>query len=698
MSITRVACVGAGNIADIHASVLQSLPGVALSVVVEPAAERARIFAEKWGIGKTYASVDDLISAGAADVAHVLVPPFLHKKVAERLLAAGIHVLLEKPMAQSGAECAALQKAAAHGNSLLRVNHNAVFQPAHRTLRHLIAANRIGPIRHVVYRFNLPLRQLGARQLGHWMFDSPLNLLLEQAVHPLSQIDDLVGSARAVVAVTSPPLHLGEGQDIVRSWLISLDCERGGAQLLVSLGESYPSWGATVVGDDGVIHVDYLNNRVAYEVNGPRMEPINGFASGVRMAATWHWQALANLTRSSASIARIRPRSDAFYLSMKESIAQFYHDLQTRSGDFRGIFGRRMVELCERVADAAGTDQAPLPPSLTRTQAIPDVLVIGGTGFIGTHVVARLLAEGRSVGVLARNIANLPQLFTNPRVQVVRGDARKSEDIAAAIGSTPVVINLAHGGGGASRAEIEASVVGSARTVGEACLAHSVRRLIFVSSIAALYLGDPAETVTGLTPPDPLAEDRADYARAKAQAEQALLELRRARGLPVTILRPGVVIGAGGTLFHSGVGFFNQETHCLGWNRGLNPLPLVLAEEVADAIARAIEAPTIDGKCYNIVGDIRLSAADYIAELARATGRPLLYHPQSVLKLYLIEIAKTLIKRASGRREAWPSLRDLKSRGLAARFDCSDAMHDLDWQPVRDREQFLRQGFPVHGG
>ncbi len=79
------------------------------------------------------------------------------------------------------------------------------------------------------------------------------------------------------------------------------------------------------------------------------------------------------------------------------------------------------------------------------------------------------------------------------------------------------------------------------------------------------------------------------------------------------------------------------------------------------------------------------------------TGRPLRYHPQSVLKLYGIELAKSAIKKVTGRRDPWPSLRDLKSRGLPAAFDCSDACRDLGWTPVRDRRQFLSRGFPIYG-
>jgi len=105
-------------------------------------------------------------------------------------------------------------------------------------------------------------------------------------------------------------------------------------------------------------------------------------------------------------------------------------------------------------------------------------------------------------------------------------------------------------------------MVGSASLVGRACLAAGTQRLIQIGSIAALYLGDPGETITGATPPDPRAEGRADYARGKAASDLALLELHRTEGLPVCILRPGVVVGEGTSPFHSGLGFYNNEQYC----------------------------------------------------------------------------------------------------------------------------------------
>jgi nucleoside-diphosphate-sugar epimerase len=239
-------------------------------------------------------------------------------------------------------------------------------------------------------------------------------------------------------------------------------------------------------------------------------------------------------------------------------------------------------------------------------------------------------------------------------------------------------------------------MVGGARTVAECCLAAGVDRVVHVSTIAALYLGDE-EVITDTTPVDPLSMQRGDYARAKADAERTLLALHRERGLPVCILRPGVVVGAGGVGIHSGVGFYNSERHVLGWNDGENPLPLVLAADVADAVARALDAENVVGHCYNIVGDVRLTAREYVEELAQALSRKLRYRPQSLGKLFAIECVKWGVKLASRRPGlTLPSLRDLRSRGLRAQFDCSDAKRDLGWQPVTDRDRFIAEGIAIH--
>ena len=324
-----------------------------------------------------------------------------------------------------------------------------------------------------------------------------------------------------------------------------------------------------------------------------------------------------------------------------------------------------------------------------------DVAVLGGTGFIGRHVVAKLVEHGKRVSVMARSISNLPAIFADPRVALVQGDVANTAAVEAAIGKAPVVIHLAQGSGGGSWEETYRTMVGGAETVARVCCEKHVRRLVYISSIAALYLGPQRTPVTGATPPDPLPEKRSDYARAKGLCESMLLDLHATVGLPVVILRPGVVVGDGGSPFHGGLGFYNNEQHCLGWNDGRNALPFVLVEDVAAAIAKAYDAADIDGRAFNLVGRVRLSSRDFVAASAKALQRPLRFHPQSPVRLWLIEHAKSVVKRLGGRRASAPSLRDLRSRGLSAEFDCRDAEAALGWNPVADREAFLASVFKV---
>ena len=91
----------------------------------------------------------------------------------------------------------------------------------------MIKANRIGPVRHISLTYNMPLRQLDAGQLGHWMFLEPVNLLLEQAVHPLSQIDDLLGQAVRVDAQPQPARVVAPGIELITSWLFLSNASMG---------------------------------------------------------------------------------------------------------------------------------------------------------------------------------------------------------------------------------------------------------------------------------------------------------------------------------------------------------------------------------------------------------------------------------------------------------------------------------------
>lgn len=697
--MSRICIVGAGYISRVHLDVLRTLPGQQVVSVVDVNRAAAERLAREVG-AKAFASVEEALAddADGFDRAHVLVPPDLHGAAARPLLAAGKAVLLEKPLAVSVAECEELQAAAQAGGAALGVNQNFVHHPAFARMRRMVEAGRLGRPTWVGCTYNVPLRQLASRQFGHWMFRAPGNILLEQAVHPLSQLTTLAGPVRTVSALAGPTIELAPGVPFVQSLDAVFGCTRLPAQLRFAVGQDFPFWQVTVVCADGVAVADILANRVFTYGRTRWLPAVDGAVSGLRTSGAVAVDSVMGLVRYGLSTAKLRPPSDPFFASMKGSLGAFHAALDAgRKPELDAAFGADLVRTCEMIRDQAFPKMpAVAAPAPVSSAATADVAVLGGTGFIGGHVVRRLLKAGLRVRVMARTVANLPAHYADPRVSVLRGDIRDQAAVGRAIAGVPVVVNLAHGGGGTDFEAIRAAMVGGAEVVARACLAAGTRRLVHVGSIASLYLGPQQGAVTDATPPDPQKEKRGDYAHAKVLADDMLLNLHATAGLPVVILRPGVVVGEGSSPFHSGLGLFNNEQHCIGWNAGTNPLPFVLVADVADAIHCAMAAPGIEGRAYNIVGDVRMTARDYIAALGQALGRPLRFHPQAARWLWAEDSGKWLVKRATGRQVAAPSVRDFLSRGMTAAFDTSDAKADLHWTPTADRDRFIAQAITIH--
>lgn len=612
----RVALVGAGAIAPAHLAALADVPGAEVAAVADCAVTRARALARQRGIPRVCEDVRELLEGRICNVAHVLVPPDLHRRVAEPLLEAGVHVLVEKPLATTREDGQALIEAARRSGALLGVNHNLLFNPAYQALKRLLASGELGGLRHLVLVWNVPLPPLTGRRFDLWMFREPQNILLEQAVHPLSQVLDLGGPVLALRSLPARSVELAPGRRFYRTWQIALELERCTAQVLLSFGERLRATSLTAVCDDGLARADFEKGRLGVERRSRYFPPFGPFWSGLAEAKSVGLQSLGSLTNGVLSGLALRPASDPFPISMRESLEAFYAGLETGRIPVDGGFGAEVVALCEEAAREVLPQRSAVPPgSQLRPVDVAgpcDVALLGGGGLIGRQVLRRLVSRGAAVRVLLRSTEALPDLFQEPGVRIVQGDAEREEDVERLIRGARTVVDLAYPKEGD---EIDRRMTDWARRVAESCLRHGVERLVYVSSTAALYLGRPGEVVTGATGCDPRPRQRSEYSRGKAGSERLLLGLHRERGLPVTILRPGIVVGGGAQPFHGAVGQFVDEQHCLGWAPGNAPLPFVLAEDVAEAIFLALRSEAALGRTYNLVGDVRLTAREYVEEV-----------------------------------------------------------------------------------
>jgi predicted dehydrogenase len=145
----RVGVVGAGMVLErYHVPAINAVPEVVRSIILDTDAERARHAAERFGFPKWSSNLADI--AQSAELALVLVPNGLHAAVSCELLAQGVHVLCEKPMARNVDECLRMIEASRRGQVQLCVGHNRRFRQHVRLARQFVAQGLIGEIVNIL--------------------------------------------------------------------------------------------------------------------------------------------------------------------------------------------------------------------------------------------------------------------------------------------------------------------------------------------------------------------------------------------------------------------------------------------------------------------------------------------------------------------------------------------------------------------
>jgi predicted dehydrogenase len=142
----RIAFTGTGYISRIHARAAQKLPEVQLAAVVNHRPESMAAFAAEFGIPRQYGSVEELLQDGEVDALSVNTPNYLHAPQTIAALEAGVHVMVEKPMAMNAAEGQAMIGASQVSGALLMVAHCWRFDPEAQWLRRQADEGRIGSV------------------------------------------------------------------------------------------------------------------------------------------------------------------------------------------------------------------------------------------------------------------------------------------------------------------------------------------------------------------------------------------------------------------------------------------------------------------------------------------------------------------------------------------------------------------------
>lgn len=153
LSRIGAAVIGTGFIGAVHVGALRRL-GVRLEGVLGSDAARGAARARELGVARAYRTLDELAGDAAVDVVHVTSPNALHYPQVKVLLAAGKHVVCEKPLAMTSAQSAEMVALARASGRIAAVCYNIRFYPLNQHVRGMIAAGELGDIRFVTGHYH----------------------------------------------------------------------------------------------------------------------------------------------------------------------------------------------------------------------------------------------------------------------------------------------------------------------------------------------------------------------------------------------------------------------------------------------------------------------------------------------------------------------------------------------------------------
>ncbi|HYF57782.1 MAG TPA: complex I NDUFA9 subunit family protein [Burkholderiaceae bacterium] len=237
------------------------------------------------------------------------------------------------------------------------------------------------------------------------------------------------------------------------------------------------------------------------------------------------------------------------------------------------------------------------------------ILVVGGSGFIGSQVVSRLAADGRRAIVPTRRRERARHLLPLPTVEVVEARVGEPGALAALVAGCDAVINLVgvlHGRPGRGDEwgpDFDRAHVALPAALVEACRAHGVRRLVHVSALGVTDGGWYALP--------------SRYLRSKAAGEESV---RRAADLDWTILRPSVVFGAGDAFLNL-FARLHRTLPVLAVARADARFQPVWVGDVAQAIANALDEPATHRRAFALAGPEVFTLRELVGLAGEWSGR-----------------------------------------------------------------------------
>jgi len=240
MKPLRFAIIGVGNIAPVHATAIKAIPDATLVAVATRREERGRKFTQKFG-GEWHGDYREVLKRDDVDVVTLCTPHNLHLPMTLEAAAAAKHVLCEKPLARSIAECDQMIAACDRARVTLGVIFQFRFEPLALKLKALVESDKLGKLiwnsaNTIWYRTD----EYYASDLWRRTWDGGGGgVLINQAIHTLDLMLWLSGMPKRISAQTRTLRHAIETED---SALATLEYAEGRIGLVQATTAAYPGY------------------------------------------------------------------------------------------------------------------------------------------------------------------------------------------------------------------------------------------------------------------------------------------------------------------------------------------------------------------------------------------------------------------------------------------------------------------------
>jgi len=674
----KVGIVGAGHISEFHLRGIKRFTNSTIVGIADVNLEGAKALAKRHKIAENqvYGSLTELLEKQKPDIVHVCTPPSVHLANVLEALEVGCHVYVEKPLSVAYADCDRIEAAAQKAGKLVCAGHSMLRDPFVVKALKKVESGKIGKVLAVDHfrSQEFPPYEGGSlpercRSGGFPFWDI--------GVHSLYLIVALLGEIQGEKTILGQP---GENNNPrIKDWYTLLQCERGVAHVYLTWNAKSLQNALYIHGTHGTIRADIFGMSVT---SRPKRNRMPGIAERLLNA----------MLEGQGTVCQIF--CNAFRIATKKLLQN--HGIQVLIGDFyRAIENnqpspvsiadaKNVIQWTETIAkqgDKANDEFLQRFPHNVPTQGTgkATTLVTGATGFIGRHLLERLIQERNKVRILVRKEPP-KEIMNNPNVEVFLGDIGDRESVFAAMKGIKEVFHLGAIISG-WREEFQCGTIHGTQNMIDAALENSVEQFVYMSSLSVLQT---AAAKTGVPiredwQYEPFPQRRSGYTESKLQAEKMILDAVKNKKLPAVLLRPGEVVGPD-RHFLSGAAAIHAGGRFVVFGNGKADIPVVWMSDLIDATMSAADKKITGGSIYNLVEPIKMKQDDVVRTFCAATRKKVRFLH---VPMWFVKTASWFLEKALGFLGKNSPLTPYRlDSAIGPRdFDCSKAKKELDWEP-----------------